>query len=97
MFDVYDKLKELIPIKKCQKFRKDKEFTIVTNLSNEFFYLNETASFIFLLCDGLNSIEVIQKSIQKEYEAESQIIKTDIVRVIRDLQWKGIIGLKKSE
>ena len=33
---------ELVPIKKCQKFRRDSEFTIVTNMSNKFLYLNNT-------------------------------------------------------
>lgn len=95
MFDVFTEFQELVPIKTCQKFRKDEAFTIVTNISNEYFYLNETASSIFLMCNGENSINSIYKSIFSEYEVSEGILKKDVVRIIRDLQWKRLIKLKK--
>lgn len=86
---------ELVPIKKCQKFRRDSEFTIVTNMSNKFLYLNNTAADFFELCNGKNTVDDILCYLLKKYDVDSTILKNDIITIIRDFQWNHILGLSK--
>lgn len=92
---IYEKMKSLIPCKSCQKYRCDNEFTIVNNFQNKMVYLNSTASTIFLLCNGKNSIDDICRYMLSEYDVSSDVIQKDIVKIIRDLQWDRIIKLLK--
>lgn len=92
---IFEKMKSLIPYKSCQKYRCDNVFTIVNNFSNKMVYLNSTASTVFLLCNGENSIDDICNYMLGEYDVSIDVIQKDIVRVIRDLQWNRIIRLSK--
>lgn len=65
---IYDMIKSLIPYKSCQKYRCDSEFTLVDNYLNKMVYLNATASDVFLLCNGRNSIEEICKKMLCDYD-----------------------------
>lgn len=94
---IYDMIKSLIPYKSCQKYRCDSEFTLVDNYLNKMVYLNATASDVFLLCNGRNSIEEICKKMLCDYDINYDIIKNDIVKIIRDLQWNNIIRLSRTK
>ena len=94
---IYDMIKSLIPYKSCQKYRCDSEFTLVNNYLNKMVYLNATASDVFLLCNGRNSIEEICKKMLCDYDVSYDIIKNDIVKIIRDLQWNNIIRLSRTK
>ncbi len=94
MFDVFEEMSKLIPFQSCQKFRKDKEFLIVTNMNNYMTYLNETAGDIFLLCNNQNTIQDILEALLAEYQVNEDILKKDIVNTIRDLQWNHLIELR---
>ena len=67
------------------------------NYLNKMVYLNATASDVFLLCNGRNSIEEICKKMLCDYDVSYDIIKNDIVKIIRDLQWNNIIRLSRTK
>ena len=92
----FDKIRNLIPRKCCQKFRKDSEFVIVTNYANKMFFLNPTSSEIFLLCNGENSIGEIREKMLSIYDVSVERLESDLTRAIRDFQWNDIIELAYS-
>ena len=94
MFEIFDIIKDDIPLKNNLKERNNQEFVIISNEDLDVFYLNETAKFIWENCDGDSSIEEIYLRIMKEYDVESAVLKNDIIEVIRDLQWKKLILIR---
>ena len=47
--------------------------------------LNKTATFIYKLCDGKKTVEVIAKIIFENYKVNSQRAKTDTINCIKEL------------
>ena len=93
----YSHLSALVPLRKDLKLRLDGKFGIVSNPNDHSIeYLNETALSIFQLCDGKNNIADIAKVVSKEYEVDSAVLERDLVEIIRDLQWKKLIVLKRD-
>lgn len=95
MNSLYSKFDTLFPNKCCQKYRVDSEFTIVTNFSNKMVYLNETAGYVFCMCNGKLSIQDIFDRIISEYDVSPDVLQSDLLTIIRDLQWNKIIKLSK--
>lgn len=92
----YEMLKNFIPSKCCIKYRHDNEFTIVSNNRQEIYYLNESASFFYELCNGKNSINSIVSEMLAEYEVDEEEIRRDIIELIRNMQWQDIIEMKEE-
>jgi hypothetical protein len=60
-------------------------------------YLNETALLIFQLIDGKKSVADIAQCLMKELNVNLEILKRDLVEILRNLQWRKIIILKKKQ
>ena len=56
---MYQYFSQLIPIKSCQKCRRDNDFIVVSNMSNKIMYLNNTAADFYDLCNGHNTVNEI--------------------------------------
>ncbi len=95
IFAVYEMWKELIPRKNILKEKLNGEFLIVSSWQLEIFYLNDTAREIFLLIDGKRSVDKIVEDLMLVYDVERSILQDDIVDVIRELQWKNLLSLRR--
>ena len=92
---VFETLKNLVPKQDYLKLRNDGEFLIVLNTNAEFQYLNATAKDIYIQCDGKKTIKDIYEYMLDEYDVDCEVMKHDIISVIREFQWKNLIVLKK--
>ena len=96
MNTAYDFLREYVPLRYSLKTREDGEFLIASNREENIYYLNGMAREIWYMFDGNISIEGICNKILAEYDAEREIVEIDIIKLIRDLQRKKLIRLKRS-
>ena len=92
---IFEEMSKLVPLKSVQKFRKDKDFLIVTTFNNEYHFLNEVATDIFLNCNGIFTIMDIYNIIKQTYEVDDNLLKKDLINIIRDFQWNHLIELAK--
>lgn len=93
---IFEKMRELIPLKTCIKERENEEFLIVSNSKLDIVYLNETSKDFYDFCDGINSISQIRDKMFSLYNISSDILEDDMIALIRDMQWNGLINLKKG-
>lgn len=91
---IYDLIKDKIPNVIAVKMRTNDDFLIVQSTDLEIYYLNETAKIFLLMCDGIKNIECLTQKLFDIYEVEENTVKTDVVDLIRDLQWKKILSLR---
>lgn len=92
---IFHHFSPFIPIKQCLRYRKEGNVGIVNNKDDfKLIYLNDTALTIFELIDGKKTIEEIFNLLLQEYDVEEEILKSDLINVIRDFQWRKIIHLK---
>lgn len=94
MKTAYTLLKDYIPLRSAVKSRADGDFLVVSNRSNEIYYLNGTAREMWDVIDGRISIDDICGRFMHEYEVDRERLEGDIVNFIRDMQWKKLIRLK---
>lgn len=92
---VYEKVKTLYPVATAIKARKDGEFLILSNESGDIQFLNDVALEIYHLFNGQNNIESIVSSIYDLYDVDMKELEEDVVGLVRDLQWKHLIKLKR--
>lgn len=90
---VYDSLKNMIPKILAIKQRENNEFLIVESADLQIFHLNETAKDFIELCDEQRNIDEIVDKLSTIYEVDIELLKNDIIDLIRDLQWKKILTL----
>lgn len=91
----YDLIKNAIPIQSCLKKRENGDFLILSSPDNlNVIYLNETAKDFYLFADGILSLDSIIGKLSCVYKVEIGILKKDILHLLRDLQWKGVLKLK---
>lgn len=95
MFNIYEEMKELIPSKRCRKYRQNDEFVIVCSNACKIHYLNSVAGEIFLQCDGKNNIMSILNYLKQNYDASLEELKEDLIHTLRKFQWEDIIELKE--
>ena len=93
---MYQYFSKLVPIRDCQKYRRDSEFTIITNRFNKFLYLNNTAADFFDLCDGSHTVDEIANCMLLQYDVEKTVLQQDLVKIIRDFQWNKIVKISKA-
>ena len=91
----YEMLKGFIPVRTAAKTRANANMLIVSNEKADLYYLNETAKFIWSMIDGTKSIDEISCVVANEYDAESESVKDDIVKFVRDMQRRKLIRLKE--
>jgi len=70
------------------------EEVAVTSLSGETFWLNETAAFIWKLCDGKHSIKDIVDSLIEGYDVDRSTAIDDVFEIIWSLEERKLIGLQ---
>jgi coenzyme PQQ biosynthesis protein PqqD len=72
-----------------QKGSKD---VLLFNMDNGSYYaLNEVGNRIWELCDGTHRVAQMVCMLAKEYDASAEIIETDILELLEDLQSKNLI------
>lgn len=91
----YEKMKKLVPYQTCTKQRENYSILIVSNDENEIIYLNETSMDFYSFCDGERSIEDIFQQMLNIYDVPEDDFQSDMVSLIRDMQWNHILGLKE--
>ena len=95
MFDIYQEIKELIPITKYLKKRINDEFLIIATNSGEIRYLNEVAKDFYLAVDGQKTLEELLNILLSIYNVDRIVLEKDIVDLVRDLQWQDLLELKE--
>lgn len=93
---IFEKMCGLIPFKTCIKERENGEFLIVSNNKLDIVYLNETSKDFYNLCNGSNNLSQICNEMLAIYDTSSDILKSDIIVLARDMQWNNLINLKKG-
>ncbi len=91
---IYNKLKKLKPYSIAMKTRENGDFLIVKNNHQDIFYLNDTSRYIYELCDGKKNIDDIYQKMLLEYDVSEELLRDDLISIIRDFQWKNILHLK---
>lgn len=94
---IFNKIKDLIPFKSCIKERENGNLLIVAGQNGEILYLNEVSKDFYKLCDGSKSISQICTEMLDIYDVEPNELETDLLTLIRDMQWKDILRLKETE
>ena len=97
MNDAYEMLKGYVPVKSALKTRSEGDMLIAANTNSEIYYLNDIAGEIWGMLDGATSIDGISSKILSEYDAQLDEVQADVVKFIRDMQWKRLIRLKKGD
>jgi Coenzyme PQQ synthesis protein D (PqqD) len=65
---------------------------LLFNMDNGSYYaLNEVGSRTWELCDGTHSVAQLVCILAKEYDASVEILETDILELLEDLQSKNLI------
>lgn len=92
---VFEKIKTLKPSQIFLKKREDNNFLVVSNLSQEIFYLNGIAREFYENCNANETILTIFEKLFEEYEVEKEVLESDLVELIRDFQWKNLLELQE--
>jgi len=92
----YNFNKDFVLYQQYSKIREDGEFLIVSSPHLELMIFNEVAKDFYLKINGKNSLKDIINLLLDEYEIEESILINDIVNLVRDFQWKGILELKEK-
>ena len=91
--EIWEYLKSRTPVSVALKTRKNESFTVVEASNLEICYLNETAGFILGLCDKSHTLESICNELMEQYDVSRDDLISDLIDVIRYMQWKMIIKL----
>ncbi len=93
----YNLIKDFVLHQKYSKKREDGEFLLVSSPRLEMLFLNEVANDFYSKIDGSKSLQEIINLLLEEYEIDKETLINDIVNLVRDFQWKGILELKESK
>lgn len=93
---VYNFFKDLYPSTNYLKKRVEQDLLLVTNINLELVYLNEVARLFFEYSDGNTTTDLIVNKILTEFDVDEKVLKSDIISLIRDLQWKQLISFSKK-
>ena len=94
---VFEYMKDLIPYKTCLKERSNPPLQIVANEELDIYYLNESSAYFYELCDNKRTFEDILQLFLETYDVERQVAESDLVELIRDLQWKQVLRLREKK
>lgn len=92
---VFDKLQTLKPTQIFLKKRVDNDFLVVANYNQELYYLNHIAREFYEYCTGEKTLLAIYEQILGEYDVDNEVLKTDLVELVRDFQWKNLLELQE--
>ena len=91
---IYEWMKDKRPCKMTLKERLDGDFLIVYGEQLEICYLNKTSAMILQACNGRHTVEDILQMLFNRFNASKEELKTDLIDILRDLQWKRLIVLE---
>ena len=92
---IWNWMKDKKPFSIALKSRKEGELKIVSSEELDICYLNPTASFFFDYCDGSMTMGNILDIIKQEYDVDENILKNDLIDIVRYMQWKRILKLEE--
>lgn len=92
---MYELWKDLVPRKNTLKEKTNGDFLIVSSFNLEIFYLNDTAREFFSWINGHRSIDQIVDQLMEVYDVDRYILQDDMIDVIRELQWKNLVSLRR--
>lgn len=87
-------LKNKKPIDLSLKKRQEGSVTLAYGKQLDICYLNKVAGEVLALSNGTNTIGDIVERLLESYAVDREELKSDIVDLIRDLQWKRLIRLE---
>jgi hypothetical protein len=70
----------------------DGEQVVYDPASHEIVVLNETAAFVFGLCDGTRSVVDLLRALEQRYDAPVDRLRSDLLAVLDDLRAKRLIS-----
>jgi hypothetical protein len=70
----------------------DGEQVVYDPASHEIVVLNETAAFVFGLCDGTRSVVDLLGALERRYDAPAARLRSDLLAVLDDLRAKRLIS-----
>lgn len=82
------------PVDVSLKKRIEGTVTVAYSKRLEMCYLNKVAGKVLGLSDGVNTVEDIVRQLLTIYAVDEQELKSDVVDLVRDLQWKRLIRLE---
>lgn len=91
---IYSWLKSKIPHVSFVKKRRDGDMLIVCSDDLSLYYFNITARFFLEHVDDANTIDDIKKLFLEKFDVSKEEVETDIIDIVRDLQWKQILYLE---
>lgn len=91
---VWEWIKHKKPVNISLKQRMEGNVVVICSRTLEICYLNKIGGQILEFSDGLNTLDGIAKRLLKIYDVDEQELRSDIVDLIRELQWKRLIKLE---
>ena len=72
--------------------RSGHELLILDAVNDRIHQLNETAAFVFGLCDGTRSVVDLLGALECRYDAPAARLRSDLLAVLDDLRAKRLIS-----
>ncbi|GHS92477.1 hypothetical protein AGMMS50276_00450 [Synergistales bacterium] len=92
---VFELLKDIKVETKALKQREEGDFLIAMSEDMKISYLNSMAKDVYSRLNGIKTIADIFNELLNEYDVAENVLKTDLISLIRDLQWQFLIRLKR--
>lgn len=93
---IFPFFENIYPLPAWRKLRYEGDVVVIMNEELQIIYLNETAGFFLDCVTGKRNIKDIVQIMANEYEVAEDVLKNDILLLLRDLQWNKLIKLSKS-
>ncbi len=78
----------------CHMEELDDEVLLYNPANNKTLYINKSASVIWQLCNGEQSVEDIIKMIQEAYPGDDDSLEADIIDTLKNLADNDAVSLK---
>lgn len=91
---VWEWIKHKKPLNISLKQRMEGNVAVVCSRILEICYLNKIGWQILESSNGVNTLDDIRNRLLKIYEVDEQELRSDIVDLIRELQWMRLIKLE---
>lgn len=96
MSDLFEILKDEVPCRIDLKSRAEGDIAVVMNGDGVLEFLNRSASDLFWLVDGVKTVGELFELLVTEYDVDEEVLKNDLIDVIREMQWRRIIRLERA-
>jgi Coenzyme PQQ synthesis protein D (PqqD) len=91
-------LRSSVTICKDVVFRELQGEAIILNLNTGIYFgLNEVGSRMWALMQEHGSLARVFDAIQAEYEVTPEVLETDLLNLVSNLQTKGLVSVSESE